>query len=334
MPPRTPQGTGDRLTALGAFGELMEPSEAQQPILSRAVRNSLMAWLTEIWAADELTAVGLKPRARAMFSGKPGVGKTTLAHHLAGRLGLKMLAVRPEALIDAWLGSSGRNIGALFNLAAVPKDSDEEPIVLFFDEFDAIALKRKAATQGAEEERNSWVNVLLQRIEQHTGFIIAATNFAQHIDPAIWRRFDMHMTLDLPGPDERERILARYLKPFGLPRASLTALAESLETASPALMRAFCEGMKRNIVLGPKLGWTMTRPAVIERLTTEIEPHPEVGKPRLWSHGARDRAVAEIPWPLPLAADLKTEPADEDPEVGGAVGNVVKLEKANVQHPK
>ena len=100
--------------------------------------------------------------------------------------------------------------------------------MLFIDEFDAIAIKRKDAEQAAGEEQNVWVNTLLQRIEQHKGFIIAATNHGSHIDPAIWRRFDIHITLELPGQFERERIIARYLAPLGMPKAELSALADAL----------------------------------------------------------------------------------------------------------
>jgi MoxR-like ATPase len=288
---------------LASFGEIFEPDEAQEPILAQPVRAALLEWLTELWAEDELRAVGLQPRRRAIFDGPPGVGKTTLAHHLAARLGLPMLAVRPERVISKWIGETGANIGALFDLAADP----ENPIVLFIDEFDAISRQRRKSEQAADDSRNEEVDTLLQRIEQHKGFLIAATNFARSIDQAIWRRFDIHITLDLPGQKERERILARYLSPYVLPLASLRALAEAMGTASPALIRAFCEGIKRQIVIGPKIGSDMSREAVVSRLITTIHPPPDCGKPRLWSLGAKDAAVRAMPWPLGM--EVAEEPA-------------------------
>lgn len=291
---------------LTEFGDLFEPEEAQEPILSRPVRGALMEWLTEIWAEKALAELKVKPRRKALFDGPPGVGKTTLAHHLAARLGLPMLAVRPDKIIDCWVGSSGRNIGALFEAAKSP----DRPIVLFIDEFDALAPKRTVVTQGADQHRNEAVNTLLQRLEQHTGFVIAATNFPERVDEAIWRRFEIQIHLTLPDQEARERILALYLDPLGLPKRALVNLAQSMGEASPALMRSFCENLKRQIVVGPQLKLPMTAEAVVERLLAACQPHPDLPKPQLWSVGAGDRSIKGMPWPLPLAADLADDDSD------------------------
>lgn len=301
------------------FGTLLEPREAAEPILGAGERGALNEWITEIWAKKDLAEVGLKPRTKAIFDGPPGVGKTTLAHHLAARLGIRMLAVRPDRIIDCWVGSSGRNIGTVFDLVA----EEKEPVLLFFDEFDAVAGKRGRREQAADDNRSEMVNTLLQRMDAHDGYLIAATNFGKNIDEAVWRRFDLHITLGLPGPAERVHILRRYLAPYQLPKSALEGLSEAFETATPALMRQFCEGIKRQIIIGPKVNWDMKREAVIERLVASIAPHPDLGKPRLWSHGPDDLAVRNLPWPLSTAKPSETAA----PQPDEALSTVVPLRR-------
>jgi SpoVK/Ycf46/Vps4 family AAA+-type ATPase len=214
-------------------------------------------------------------------------------------------------------------IGALFDaLKAEP-----EPFFLFFDEFDSLSAQRMDSgnNEVGEQDHNHGVNALLANFDRYEGFIVAATNHGRRVDEAIWRRFEIQIELALPGDHERKRILERYFAPFVLPEDRLASLSEALETASPALIRAFAENIKRQIVVGPQAGWAMDREAVIGRVIETVKPHPDIGLPRLWSLGLDDRAVPRFPWPL--QRDLSAyPPAEAAPEPAGG-GEVVPLRR-------
>lgn len=271
---------GDLEKELGSTGQVVMPSDAQAPILTAGVRAALHQWLFEMNAEDELRAVGLKPRSRCLLSGPPGCGKTTLAHHIAARLGLPMLVIQSHEIISKWVGQTGENVGKLFRAARRQRNG----IALFFDEFDALAKKRESlGGSGGDNERANTTIALLQEFDRFDGLLFAATNVTGIIDPALWRRFQMQIEIGMPGPSERFAIVKMYMAPFAAAEETLIAISEAMDGATPALIREACESVKRSIVLGPRMSLPTDLPAIMDRFADSAAASEGMPEPRLWT---------------------------------------------------
>lgn len=266
--------------ALRSIAEVRPPEEADEPILAPTTRRAVFDWMAEINAAEELRAAGLQPRSSAMMFGPPGCGKTTLAHHLAARLGYPLVLVGSENIHAMYHGESERNAAKIFDSLTAA----EVPCVLFLDEFDAIGTKRMEAMDGGTLARNSTLTVLLRKIEAYGGMLIAATNRREDIDPAIWRRFHLQMNVDLPGDDERFAIMKRYGAPFAWADEDLDVLVDLTAGASPALLRNMMEGVKRALILAPRQSRDISDPAaVFGSVIASLDPPEGMERPALWS---------------------------------------------------
>jgi len=278
------------------FGYVVMPSEAKPPILDIPTRRALSEWMAEMNAKKALRAVGVEPRTRVMLDGPPGCGKTTLAHHVAARLGLPMVTIVANAVISKYVGESANNIGKIFRAARQAANG----VVLFFDEFDAIARDRAKTTQGNGHDDGVTISVLAE-MDRHEGMIFAATNQPEGIDAAVQRRFNLKIEIALPGEDERRAIVRLYLQPLDVEDRIVNALAAALENASPALIKDVCEAIKRGLVLGPKLQFDTGLGALVRRATTTIKPHEDMAVPKLWGGIAaaveRLDTAAEGAWP-------------------------------------
>jgi ATP-dependent 26S proteasome regulatory subunit len=292
----TDRATKTVRSALGKYMvEVRAPGEAEEPILSRSVRGAIHEWLNEIGAGEELHAVGLRARSTCLLYGAPGCGKTTLAHHLSARLGVPLVLIGSEALVSsAMWGEAERNTVKLFgDLAAC-----EVPCVILMDEMESWGGNRDHNKGGSvDNARTALLGVILRKIEEFSGILIGATNRDRDIDPALWRRFGLHVAVDLPGPEEAFAIMKRYLAPYTLPDDDIDLLVAETRGASPALLRALMEGIKRALVLAPRLGRSVASASgVIESIVASVQPPPGMAIPPLW----QERAVAELDamaWP-------------------------------------
>lgn len=299
----SPEAVGARIAKeLGSLVDIRLPEACEEPILAESVRRAVIEWMAEINMASELKAVGLVPRYTSLLFGPPGCGKTTLAHHFAARLGMPLVIARGELIVDKWLGSTGQNIGRLFNGLR----KEEGKVVAFFDEMDSVATTRGSGQSSAGKEQNAIVAALLTNIEAFQGIFFAATNRQDSLDPAIWRRFGMQLEVALPGFDERFAILKRYGMPFEFDDDFLDEMALQTDTAAPSLLRQVMEGIKRTLVIGPRLKRAVDDPVVmLKAILAHTKPHPDYSTPPLW---ASTKAIGEFAkfkgaaWPPARAA--------------------------------
>ena len=135
----------------------------------------------------------------ALFTGESGTGKTMAALVVARELGLELYRVDLATMVSKWIGETERNLDRVFDAAA------GSSAVLFFDEADAMFGKRSSISDARDRYANIGVSYLLQRLEQHDGAVILATNLLGNIDSAFLRRFTA--VVEFPCPNAAQRRL-------------------------------------------------------------------------------------------------------------------------------
>ena len=150
-------------------------------VLADAQRAILVRVIEEFRQWDVLEAHGLRPGHKLLFCGPSGCGKTATAEALSRELGVPLLVVRFDAVVSSLLGETAANLRKVFDFTA------RGVWVVLFDEFDAIGRSRDDSTEHGELKRV--VNSFLQMLDRFGGqsLVVAATNFEQALDPALWR---------------------------------------------------------------------------------------------------------------------------------------------------
>ena len=137
---------------------------------------------------------------RVLFYGPPGTGKTLTATLLGQQSGLDVYRIDLSMLVSKYIGETEKNLATIFDRAA------QHNWILFFDEADALFGKRSDVSVSNDRYANQQVSYLLQRLENHSGLIILASNLRGNIDNAFSRRFQMMIGFKRPAKAERVRL--------------------------------------------------------------------------------------------------------------------------------
>lgn len=174
-------------------------------VLPQSLRQRLDRVVKEQQIFGRLREHGLLPRRRVLLLGPPGCGKTMTAHAMAHDLGLPLYVVRLDALFTKYLGETASKLRLVFEAV------ERQRAVFLFDEFDSLGLARGSQHDVAEMRRvlNSFL-VFIDQMRGHS-LILAASNHAASLDPALFRRFDDVLYYHLPTAAELQTALRQRL---------------------------------------------------------------------------------------------------------------------------
>ncbi|PPH05947.1 AAA family ATPase [Rathayibacter sp. AY1C1] len=256
-------------------------------VLAPAAMSELEEIVAERERSDELERAGITPTRALLLSGEPGVGKTLAARWLAEKIGVPLVSLDLASVVSSYLGSSGRNIKSVLEYA------QSGPCVLLLDEFDAVAKRRDDDTDVGELKRI--VNVLLVELDKwsSTSLLVAATNHPQLLDPAINRRFDRSIELQVPTLRERKIILQNLANGSASSKVIDVMAEVTTDETGSGLSRLWGTILRRSVLHGTPVDDEVIRAALVK--------NPESGKSRdlAWHIASQDlnlsaRQIAQL----------------------------------------
>ncbi len=176
----------------------------------------------------------LKPGYKSLFYGPSGTGKTLTATLIGKSTKRDVYRIDLSMMVSKYIGETEKNLAKVFDRAA------NKNWILFFDEADALFGKRTNVGDSHDRYANQEVSFLLQKIEDHDGLVILATNLKSNIDEAFTRRFQSIVPFPMPKSNERYQLWKKSIPEqckLGT-TVNLKKIAEQYELAGGAIINA------------------------------------------------------------------------------------------------
>ena len=186
--------------------------------------------------------LGVKPPKGVLLRGLPGTGKTMLAKAVANATNATFIRLVASELVQKFIGEGARRVHEVFQLA-----KEKAPSIIFIDEIDAVGARR---TDDGTSSNREVERTLMQLLAELDGFeprgdvrIVAATNRADILDPALLRpgRFDRIIDVPLPTPEAIQEIFRIHTRGMTVAKdVDLTILVGRLKAVCGADVQAIC----------------------------------------------------------------------------------------------
>jgi cell division protease FtsH len=238
---RSAQGQGNQALSFGKSRARLYGNEKDKVVFgdiagSEEAKQDLQEVVEFLKYPKKFANVGARIPKGVLLVGPPGTGKTMLARAVAGEANVPFFSISGSEFVEMFVGVGASRVRDLF-----AKAKKNAPCIIFVDEIDAVGRRRGSGMGGGHDEREQTLNQILVEMdgfEQGQNVIVlAATNRADVLDPALLRpgRFDRRVNIGLPDRKDREAILkVHFAKKPAAKNVDLDALAAKSAGSSGA----------------------------------------------------------------------------------------------------
>ncbi len=238
---RSAQGQGNQALSFGKskarlYGNEKDKVTFKEIAGSQEAKQDLEEVVEFLKFPKKFAGMGARIPKGVLLVGPPGTGKTLLSRAVAGEANVPFFSISGSEFVEMFVGVGASRVRDLF-----AKAKKNAPCIIFVDEIDAVGRRRGSGMGGGHDEREQTLNQILVEMD---GFdqgenviVLAATNRADVLDPALLRpgRFDRRVNIGLPDRKDRESILKVHFAKKPLAKSvDLDALAAKAAGSSGA----------------------------------------------------------------------------------------------------